>query len=125
MAASLSSPAARALQRWLEDAFIEATLHARGAPQAPTVAKRVSPRAPALPLIEGSWRWLFNLTAASPSGFLVRPLTVKLRGRTEAPALGAEGAQFLSARGAKPQAPHGPLQRLLDVPRTARALPNL
>jgi hypothetical protein len=40
---------------------------------------------------------------------------VKLRGRTEAPALGAEGAQFLSARGAKPQAHHGPLQRLLDV----------
>jgi hypothetical protein len=39
---------------------------------------------------------------------------VKLRGRTEAPALGAEGAQFLSARGAKPEAFHGPLQRLLD-----------
>ena len=39
---------------------------------------------------------------------------MKLRGRTEAPD-GAEGAQFLSARGAKPQAPHGPLQRLLDV----------
>src|SRR5580658_1670966 len=42
------------------------------------------------------------------------PLTVKLRGRTEAPH-GAEGAQFLGARGAKPQARHGPLQRLLDV----------
>ena len=40
-------------------------------------------------------------------------LTVKLRGRTEAPAHGAEGAQFLSARGAKPAAPHGPQQRLL------------
>jgi hypothetical protein len=40
---------------------------------------------------------------------------VKLRGRIEAPALGAEGAQSLSARGAKPEAPHGPLQRLLDV----------
>jgi len=40
-------------------------------------------------------------------------LTVKLRGRTEAPD-GAEGAQSLSARGAKSQAPHGPLQRLLD-----------
>jgi hypothetical protein len=38
---------------------------------------------------------------------------VKLRGRTEAPD-GAEGAQFPSARGAKPQAHHGPLQRLLD-----------
>jgi len=44
-------------------------------------------------------------------------LTVKLRGRTEAPD-GAEGAQFLSARGAKcakPEAPHGALQRLLDA----------
>ena len=44
---------------------------------------------------------------------LKRHLTVKLRGRTKAPA-GAEGAQFLSARGAKPQAHHGPLQRLLE-----------
>src|SRR5580704_5571480 len=43
-----------------------------------------------------------------------RRLTVKLRGRTEAPALGAEGAQFLSARGANQEARHGPLQRLLD-----------
>jgi len=34
-------------------------------------------------------------------------LTVKLRGRTIA-AESAEGAQFLSARSAKPQAPHGP-----------------
>src|SRR5579871_4104704 len=44
-------------------------------------------------------------------------LTVKLRGRAEAPAIGAEGAQFLSARGDNPEAPHGPLQRLLDDPR--------
>jgi hypothetical protein len=42
-------------------------------------------------------------------------LTVKLRGRAEAPDHGAEGAQFLSARGAKPQAHHGLLQRLLEV----------
>jgi hypothetical protein len=40
-------------------------------------------------------------------------LTVKLRGRAEAPH-GAEGAQFLSARGAKQTTHHGPLQRLLD-----------
>src|SRR5579862_1822919 len=40
-------------------------------------------------------------------------LTVKLRGRTEAPALGAEGAQALRAQGDNPEAPHGPLQRLL------------
>jgi hypothetical protein len=43
---------------------------------------------------------------------LIRRITVKLRGRAEAPH-GAEGAQFLSARGARPQAHHGPLQRLL------------
>ena len=42
-------------------------------------------------------------------------LTVKLRGRAEAPANGAEGAQSLSARGADPEALHGPLQRLLEV----------
>jgi len=42
-----------------------------------------------------------------------RTLTVKLRGRTATPD-GAEGAQFPSARGAKPQAHHGPLQRLLE-----------
>src|SRR4029077_20426033 len=39
-------------------------------------------------------------------------LTVKLRARAEAPD-GAEGAQFLGARGVNPQAHHGPLQRLL------------
>jgi len=39
-------------------------------------------------------------------------LTVKLRGRAEAPD-GAGAAQFLSARGAKPTT-HHPLQRLLD-----------
>src|SRR5690242_13778922 len=42
-----------------------------------------------------------------------RALTVKLRGRIGAPR-SAEGAQSLSARGANPEAPHGPLQRLLD-----------
>jgi hypothetical protein len=39
-------------------------------------------------------------------------LTAKLRARTTTPD-GAEGAQSLSARGTKPQAHHGPLQRLL------------
>jgi hypothetical protein len=39
-------------------------------------------------------------------------LTVKLRGRAEVPN-GAEGAQFPSARGAKQEEHHGPLQRLL------------
>ena len=42
-------------------------------------------------------------------------LTVKLRGRVEAPAHGAEGAQSLGARGADPEAHHGPLQRLLGL----------
>jgi hypothetical protein len=41
-------------------------------------------------------------------------LTVELRGRAEAPAIGAEGAQSLSARGANQEAHHGPLQRWLD-----------
>jgi len=50
-----------------------------------------------------------------------RRLTVKLRGRAEAPD-GAEGAQFLSARGDSPEAPHGPLQRLLDCTRASRDL---
>src|SRR5256885_16606829 len=48
------------------------------------------------------------------AGRMVCRLTLKLRGRTETPE-GAEGAQFLSARGAKPTPPHGPLQRLLGV----------
>ena len=47
-----------------------------------------------------------------PDAFMGQRLTVRLRGRTEAPD-GAEGAQFLSARGAKPTTPHGFLQRLL------------
>ena len=47
-------------------------------------------------------------------GFCHGHLTVKLRGRTPAPD-GAEGAQFLSARGANPRALHGPLERLLGI----------
>jgi hypothetical protein len=58
---------------------------------------------------------VFSLESVQPdhanSG---RRLTVKLRGRAEALALGAEGAKFLSARGAKQTTHHGPLQRLLD-----------
>jgi len=55
----------------------------------------------------------------------LRRLTVKLRGRAEARGHGAEGAQFLSARGAKPISPHGPLQRLLEgsLRRSHRASP--
>ena len=68
---------------------------------------------------EGSWRRLLNSSLSLQSRILWRTLTVKLRGRTEAHA-GAEGAQFPSARGAKPQAHHGPLQRLLGVTATTR-----
>jgi hypothetical protein len=41
-------------------------------------------------------------------------LTVKLRGRTEAPARRRGRTLSFSARGAKQITPHGPLQRLLD-----------
>jgi hypothetical protein len=50
---------------------------------------------------------------------------VKLRGRAEAPAIGAEGAEFPSARGDNTEAPHGPLERLLEdalIEATVRAL---
>ena len=55
---------------------------------------------------------LRELLQGAESGQAIR-LTVKLRGRAPTPD-GAEGAQFLSARGAKPIAPHGLLQRWLD-----------
>src|SRR5271170_5553060 len=45
---------------------------------------------------------------------LVCRLTNELRGRAEAPH-GALGAQFFSARGAKPITHHGPFQRMLSV----------
>src|SRR2546427_208258 len=64
-------------------------------------------------LSEGSWPSRVESGSLLTGGFLLRPLTVKLRGRAPT-AESAEGAQFLSARGAKPQAPHGPLQRLLE-----------
>jgi hypothetical protein len=41
-------------------------------------------------------------------------LTNELRGRTKA-THGASGAQFLSARGGKPQSRHGPFQRMLGA----------
>jgi hypothetical protein len=45
----------------------------------------------------------------------------EVEGRPKVPD-GAEGARFLSARGAKPQAHHGPLQRLLDCTSASRDL---
>src|SRR5436853_1471870 len=41
-------------------------------------------------------------------------LTVKLRGRTEAPDMRRGRILFSGARGAKPQARHGPLERVLE-----------
>ena len=48
----------------------------------------------------------------------MRALTVKLRGRTEAPARRRRRTLSPGARGAKQEAPHGPLQRLLEVSRS-------
>src|SRR6266480_830885 len=47
-------------------------------------------------------------------------LTVKLRGRTTTPDERRGRTLSFSARGAKQEAPHGPLQRLLDVSVTTR-----
>jgi len=44
-----------------------------------------------------------------------RRLTVKLRGRTEARRKRRGRTLSPRARGAKPQAPHGPLERLLGI----------
>jgi hypothetical protein len=50
----------------------------------------------------------------------VLPPNGEVEGCTEEPD-GAEGAQFPSARGDKPEAPHGPLQRLLEGAESDRA----
>ena len=107
------------LQRLLEDALIEATVRApnwarKPKPQAPgsSIASPATTARAGTPSNEGSWIEL-RAPHDSQNDSWMRPLTVKLRGRTEAPDRGAEGAQFLGARGAKPQAHHGPLQRLL------------
>ena len=49
-------------------------------------------------------------------------LTVKLRGRTEAPDQRRGRILSSSARGAKQTTPHGPLQRLLEVLSNTRIL---
>jgi hypothetical protein len=58
-------------------------------------------------------------TAPSDGG-----LTVKLRGRPGAHPARRERTISSSARGAPPQAAHGPLQRLLDDPAAARTAGN-
>jgi hypothetical protein len=109
------------LERLLEDAPLS-TIRARKrrtpdplTPELPAEQKRRHSCAYSGASNEGSWPRLFNLAPSLQSQIWVRPLTGKLRGRTEAPACGAEGAQSLSARGARQEALHGPLQRWLEV----------
>jgi len=71
---------------------------------------RALPQLQAEGLSLGSSPWSLSLHIR----ILLRTLTVKLRGRVTTPD-GAEGAQSLSARGAKPLTHHGPLQRLLGA----------
>ena len=92
MSASLTSPAARALQRLLEGAPIEATVRARP-PKHNRATRTPSPKwivdvpraRTQVAHNEGSWPRLFNL---------VQHLQID--------------------RGPKQMTPHGPLQRLLD-----------
>ena len=74
---------------------------------------RAKPKTPVPYAAKTKAAWQPAMSTILAMAFKTRALTVKLRGRTEAPE-GAEGAQSPSARGAKPQAHHGPLQRLLD-----------
>jgi hypothetical protein len=132
------------LQRLLEDAFIEATVRARSLACKPAVHGirlsappggershgrcsindflfRRAPRSQAtavrartrLPQTKGLCLGSQLSPLSQISRTWVRTLTVKLRGRPKAPD-GAAGAQSPTARGANPQACHGPLQRLLD-----------
>ena len=54
-------------------------------------------------------------TNAAIAQISIRLLTVKLRGRTEAPDQAPRAHNLSRARGADIQAVHGPLQRLLDA----------
>ena len=78
-------------------------------------------RAPAVSN-EGSLPWLFALVAFVAWRIWLRPLTVKLSGRTMALDQRRGRTMSSSARGAQPLTPHGPLQRLLEA--MARARPT-
>ena len=138
-------------QRWLEDALNKPTVRARNLQRKPKLTDATNPDRPAeaqprqsaatgaglacwphrLParaqaeaFSEGSWPSCVESGSRLPGGFLPRPLTVKLRGRAEAPA-GRRGRTLSSsARGAKHTGHHGPLQRLLDVSRSLARLPH-
>jgi hypothetical protein len=56
-------------------------------------------------------------------GIYLYPLTVKLRGRPEAPDQAPRAHNLFRARGADTQAVHGPLQRLLEA--TPSLLPSV
>src|SRR5204862_4935945 len=70
-------------------------------------------------LSEGSWPLRVESGSRPSGGFLLRPLTVKLRGRTTASDRRRGPTISPWTRGAKQITHHGPLQRLLDVAGTA------
>src|SRR5437016_7899245 len=65
-------------------------------------------------LTEGSWPSRAESGSLPTGGFLLRPLTVKLNGRAEAPDWRRGRTISSSARGAQPPAHHGPFQRWLE-----------
>jgi len=128
-------------QRWLEDALNKSTVRARHLQRKPKLTDATNADRPAeaqprqsaatgaglacwphgLParaqteaLSEGSWPLRVESGSRPSGGFLLRPLTVKLRGRAPKPARRRGRTISSGARGAQPQAPHGPLQRLLE-----------
>ena len=127
-------------QRWLEDALNKPTVRARHLQRKPKLTDATNPDRPAeaqprqsaaagaglawwpyrLParaqaetLSEESWPLRVESGSRLPGGFLLRPLTVKLRGRTTTPDERRGRTLSFSARGAKQITHHGPLQRLL------------
>jgi len=142
-------------QRWLEDALNKSTVRARHLQRKPKLTDGTNPHRPAeaqprqsaatsaglacwphgLParaqteaLSEGSWLLRVESGSRPSGGFLLRPLTVKLRGRVTTPDERRGRTLSSRARGAKQTTPHGPLQRLLEVTLTdhhcARAAPR-
>src|SRR5881227_2598500 len=129
-------------QRWLEDALNKPTVRARHLQRKPKLTDATNPDRPAeaqprqsaaagaglawwpyrLParaqaeaLSEGSWPLRVESGSRPSGGFLLRPLTVKLSGRALPPDRRRGRTLSSGARGAQPQAHHGPLQRLLGA----------
>src|SRR5438105_10511234 len=131
-------------QRWLEDALNKSTVRARHLQRKPKLTDGTNPHRPAeaqprqsaatsaglacwphgLParaqteaLSEGSWLLRVESVSRPSGGFLLRPLTVKLRGRAPTSAKRRRRILSFSAGGPPPPTHHGPLQRLLAVMR--------